>query len=153
MLIMLPRAMLRVCGKACHLPFGLWPAAMRESGTKWQDYALSKAVITGAAALALVAGATAVGVVITSSPVDGNAVIHGCYTNQALNGTHVFALQDAGNNMPQGHHSDLLEPDRASRRDRASGTRRHAGSGQDHQERQDQRDPLVPRGSAFRIGR
>jgi hypothetical protein len=63
---------------------------------------LSKAVITGAAALALVAGGTAAGAAISSSPVDGNAVIHGCYTNQALNGTHVFALQDAGTTCPKG---------------------------------------------------
>jgi hypothetical protein len=59
-------------------------------------------VITGAAALALVAGGTAAGAAITSGPIDSSGVIHGCYTNQELNGSHVFVLQDAGTNCPKG---------------------------------------------------
>jgi hypothetical protein len=29
-------------------------------------------------------------------------VIHGCWTNAAINGTHVFVLQDPGTNCPKG---------------------------------------------------
>lgn len=59
-------------------------------------------VITGAAALALVAGGTAAGAAIAAGPVDGSGVIHGCYTNKALNGSHVIVLQDAGTTCPGG---------------------------------------------------
>src|SRR5215469_15075893 len=48
----------------------------------------------------LAAGATAGAAV--AGPVDGNGVIHGCWTNAAVNGTHVFVLQDAGTNCPKG---------------------------------------------------
>ena len=61
-----------------------------------------RAVITTAAALALVAGGTAAGAAIAAGPVDGSGVIHGCYTSKALNGSHVFVLQDAGANCPGG---------------------------------------------------
>ena len=130
MLIMLPRAMLRVCGPACHLPFGR-RAAMRESGTKWQDYSLSKAVITGAAALALVAGGTAAGAAITSSPVDGNAVIHGCYMMRPTDD--VSALQDAGTTCPKGTTAISWSQTGPAGATGPAGPRRHAGSGQDHQ--------------------
>jgi Collagen triple helix repeat (20 copies) len=63
---------------------------------------ISKAVITGAAALALVAGGTAAGAALAAGPVDGSGVIHGCWTNAAVNGTHVFVLQDAGTTCPKG---------------------------------------------------
>jgi hypothetical protein len=63
---------------------------------------IGKAVITGAVALGLVAGGTAAGAAIASGPVDGSGVIHGCWTNAAINGTHVFVLQDAGTNCPKG---------------------------------------------------
>jgi len=39
---------------------------------------------------------------MSSGPVDSSGVIHGCYTNTALNGSHVFVLQDAGTNCPRG---------------------------------------------------
>jgi hypothetical protein len=58
-------------------------------------------VITGATALALVAGGTAAGAAITG-PVGGDGTIHGCYTSQELNGSHVFVLQDAGTSCPKG---------------------------------------------------
>ena len=63
---------------------------------------LRRAMITGAAALALVAGGTAAGAAIAAGPVDGTGVIHGCWTNTAINGTHVFVLQDAGTACPKG---------------------------------------------------
>ena len=62
----------------------------------------SRVVITGAAALALVAGGTAAGAAIATGPTDGSGVIHGCYSTQALNGSHVFVLQDATINCPKG---------------------------------------------------
>ena len=63
---------------------------------------LRRIVITGAAALALVAGGTAAGAAIASGPIDSQGVIHGCWTNAAINGTHVFVMQDAGTNCPKG---------------------------------------------------
>jgi hypothetical protein len=61
-----------------------------------------KALITGAVSVALVAGGTAAGAAIASGPVDSSGVIHGCWTNAEINGTHVFVLQDAGTNCPKG---------------------------------------------------
>jgi hypothetical protein len=63
---------------------------------------LRKALITGAVSVALVAGGTAAGAAIASGPVDSSGVIHGCWTNAAINGTHVFVLQDAGTSCPKG---------------------------------------------------
>ena len=51
--------------------------------------------------LVLLAGATAAGAAI-ASPIDGSGVIHGCYTNTPINGSHVFVLQDAGITCPKG---------------------------------------------------
>jgi hypothetical protein len=53
------------------------------------------------AAIALVAGSTTAYAAI-AGPVDSSGVIHGCYTDKAINGTHVFVLQDAGTNCPKG---------------------------------------------------
>jgi hypothetical protein len=56
----------------------------------------SKVVITGAAAVALVAGGTAVGAAVAGGPVGTWGVIHGCYITKAPpNGSHAFVLQDA----------------------------------------------------------
>ena len=63
---------------------------------------VSRIVITAAAALALVAGGTSAGAAIAGGPVDSSGVIHGCWTNGAINGTHVFVLQDAGTTCPKG---------------------------------------------------
>lgn len=63
---------------------------------------LGRIVITGAAALALVAAGTAAGAAIASSPVSNSGVIDGCYTNAEVNGSHVFVLQDQGRNCPKG---------------------------------------------------
>jgi hypothetical protein len=59
-------------------------------------------VIAGGAALVLLAGGTAAGAAIASGPVDGSGVIHGCWTNTAINGSHAFILQDAGTACPNG---------------------------------------------------
>jgi hypothetical protein len=60
------------------------------------------AVISGVAAMALVGGGTAAGAAISGGPIDASGVIHGCWTNAALKGTHIFVLQDAGTTCPQG---------------------------------------------------
>jgi hypothetical protein len=63
-----------------------------------------KIIIAGAVTLVLAAGAgIATAAVISSpSPVDSSGVIHGCWWNAALNGSHVFALQNAGTSCPKG---------------------------------------------------
>jgi hypothetical protein len=63
---------------------------------------LRSMLLTGGAALALVASGTAAGAAIAAGPVDSQGVIHGCWTNAAINGTHVFVLQDAGTTCPKG---------------------------------------------------
>jgi hypothetical protein len=62
----------------------------------------TKVLITGAAALVLLAGGTVVATATTPSPVDSSGVIHGCWTNAELNGSHVFVVQDAGTTCPKG---------------------------------------------------
>src|SRR5689334_24491404 len=59
-------------------------------------------LISAGAGFALLAGGTAAGAAIAGGPVDGSGVIHGCWTNTAVNGTHVFVLQDAGTTCPKG---------------------------------------------------
>jgi hypothetical protein len=58
-------------------------------------------LISAGAGLVLLAGGTTAGAAI-AGPVDGSGVIHGCWTNTAINGTHVIVLQDAGTNCPKG---------------------------------------------------
>lgn len=64
----------------------------------------SKLVIAGAAMLALGAGTgIATAAMRTSpSPVDSSGMVHGCWTNRAVNGSHVFVLQDVGTRCPKG---------------------------------------------------
>jgi hypothetical protein len=59
-------------------------------------------LISAGAGLVLLAAGTTAGAAIAGGPVDGSGVIHGCWTNAAVNGTHVFVLQDAGTNCPKG---------------------------------------------------
>src|SRR5580693_6219633 len=94
-----PRRILHVRGPASR-PLGL--AGRSSRGAAMARLRIGKAVITGAVALGLVAGGTAAGAAIASGPVDGSGVIHGCWTNAAINGTHVFVLQDAGTTCPKG---------------------------------------------------
>ena len=58
--------------------------------------------ISAASGLALLAAGTTAGAAIAGGPVDGSGVIHGCWTNAAVNGTHAFVLQDAGTTCPKG---------------------------------------------------
>jgi hypothetical protein len=61
------------------------------------------AVLTmGVAAAVLAGGGAAVAAVTATGPVDGNNVVHGCYTNAELNGSHALVLQDAGTSCPKG---------------------------------------------------
>ena len=64
----------------------------------------SKFVIVGAATLALGAGTgiAAASMRISPSPVGSSGTIHGCWTNRAVNGSHVFVLQDVGTQCPKG---------------------------------------------------
>jgi Collagen triple helix repeat (20 copies) len=63
---------------------------------------IRRIVITGATALALVAGGTAAGAAIAGSPVSRSGLIDGCYTNAAANGSHAIVLQDQGTTCPKG---------------------------------------------------
>jgi Collagen triple helix repeat (20 copies) len=63
----------------------------------------TRAVMIGAGAvLVLGTGSTAAYAALAGGPVDGSGVIYGCWTNTAVNGTHVFVLQDAGTSCPKG---------------------------------------------------
>jgi len=52
--------------------------------------------------LALTIGGSTAYAAIAGGPVSSGGVISGCYTTQALNGSHVFVLQDAGATCPKG---------------------------------------------------
>lgn len=60
-------------------------------------------IIAGVSAMVVAGGGTATAATVLSrSPIDGSGVIHGCWSNKAINGSHVFALQDAGTRCPNG---------------------------------------------------
>src|SRR3954467_6107748 len=61
----------------------------------------SRIVMGTAAGLLLVGGGAAIGVA-AAAPTDSSGVIHGCWTDKAVNGSHTFALQDAGTSCPKG---------------------------------------------------
>ena len=66
-------------------------------------YITKRAVlVAGAASVLLIGGGAAGAAIVASGPVDSSGVIHGCYTTTALNGSHVFVLQDAGTTCPKG---------------------------------------------------
>jgi hypothetical protein len=58
-------------------------------------------VIPVVAAVVLAIGGTAAYAAVAASPVS-NGMINGCYTTNAINGSHVFVLQDAGKSCPKG---------------------------------------------------
>ena len=58
--------------------------------------------ISTVSAFALLAAGTSAGAAIAGGPVDNAGMIHGCWTNTAINGTHLFVLQDAGTTCPKG---------------------------------------------------
>lgn len=64
----------------------------------------SKFVVVGAATLVLGAGTgiAAASMRTSPSPVDSSGTVHGCWTNRAVNGSHVFVLQNAGTQCPKG---------------------------------------------------
>jgi hypothetical protein len=62
-----------------------------------------KVIITGAAALIIATGSgVAAAAVMSGGPVDSSGVIHGCWSNRAIDGSHVFVMQDAGTSCPNG---------------------------------------------------
>jgi Pentapeptide repeats (8 copies) len=66
---------------------------------------VNRFVIGGIVAVGLLAGGTAAGATIDAGPVDSGGVIHGCWTNAELGGSHVFLLQNAGTPCPKGTSS------------------------------------------------
>jgi hypothetical protein len=61
----------------------------------------AKILFAAAVGVGLVSGSVAAAAV-SPTPIDSNGVIHGCWTNAAINGTHAFVLQNAGTNCPAG---------------------------------------------------
>jgi Collagen triple helix repeat (20 copies) len=60
-------------------------------------------IIAGAVTLLLGAGtAVAAAAVMSSSPVSSSGVIDGCWTNAAVNGSHIIVLQNQGTSCPAG---------------------------------------------------
>lgn len=61
-------------------------------------------IIAGTVTLVLTAGTAAAtaAVMEANSPVSSSGVIDGCYTTGAINGSHVFVLQDQGTQCPRG---------------------------------------------------
>jgi hypothetical protein len=62
----------------------------------------NKAVVTTAAALALVACGTAAGAAVLAGPIGSDGVIHACYTTTAIHGSHAVVLQNTGRRCPRG---------------------------------------------------
>jgi pilus assembly protein FimV len=63
---------------------------------------MRKIALTGAAALALVAGGTAAGAAIAAGPIDSSGVIHGCYYPANQHGSSRIVLQDSAISCPAG---------------------------------------------------
>ena len=59
-------------------------------------------LLAAGAAIALALGGGTAYAEIAGGPVDSGGVIHGCYTNAAISGSHVFVLQDASTTCPKG---------------------------------------------------
>jgi hypothetical protein len=57
---------------------------------------------SGAALVLAAGGATAGAAIAGTGPIDGSGVIHGCWTNAEIGGSHVLVLQDAGASCPKG---------------------------------------------------
>lgn len=62
----------------------------------------TRIVFAAAAALLIAGGGAAAGAALIGGPVDRAGVIHGCWTTVTRNGSHTFALQDAGTPCPRG---------------------------------------------------
>jgi hypothetical protein len=61
-----------------------------------------KVIIAGVATMVIATGSgVAAAAVMSNGPVDSSGVIHGCWSNAELDGSHVFVLQDAGTSCPK----------------------------------------------------
>ena len=61
-----------------------------------------KAVVAGAATLILAIGSgVAAATVMSGGPIDTSGVIHGCWSNHAFRGSHLFVMQDTGMSCPR----------------------------------------------------
>src|SRR5450755_3184735 len=58
-------------------------------------------VLTAGITAVLAVGGTAYGA-IAGGPVDSGGVVHGCFTNAEVHGSHALILQDAGSTCPKG---------------------------------------------------
>lgn len=54
------------------------------------------------ATIALTIGGTTAYAAVAGGPVDSGGVVHGCFTNAAIKGSHALVLQDAGTTCPSG---------------------------------------------------
>ena len=61
-----------------------------------------KAIIIGSMSAVLLAGTGVATAAVLASPVGRDGMIHGRYTNAAMNGSHALVLQDAGTSCPTG---------------------------------------------------
>jgi hypothetical protein len=59
-------------------------------------------LMTAGLVTVLVAGVGTAALAASAQPVDSSGVIHGCYTNAEINGSHIIVLQDAGTSCPGG---------------------------------------------------
>jgi hypothetical protein len=62
----------------------------------------SRAILIGSMSAVLLAGTGVATAAVLASPQDSSGVIHGCYTNAAVKGSHALVLQDAGTSCPTG---------------------------------------------------
>jgi Collagen triple helix repeat (20 copies) len=58
--------------------------------------------VIAAVVVVVVLGGSAAAYAATSSPVDSSGVIHGCYSNVAVNGSHALVVQDTSSTCPNG---------------------------------------------------
>jgi Collagen triple helix repeat (20 copies) len=59
-------------------------------------------VIAGVVTLFLAGGTAMAAAAVAGSPVDSSQVIHGCWTNTEIGGSHALVLQDTGTSCPKG---------------------------------------------------
>lgn len=77
-------------------------SAPAEGGPGPRRLGVKGVVFVGTCVLVLGGGGVALATELSSSPVDASGMIHGCYSNTALNGSHVFVLQNASTSCPKG---------------------------------------------------
>jgi hypothetical protein len=92
-----PRGAGQTCGGSVNKRIGSMMARLRPRRLGRRGL-----IVVAATGLLVGGGGIAFATVAASGPIDGSGVIHGCYTNAAINGSHVIVLQNAGTNCPSG---------------------------------------------------